>query len=716
MYEDFFGFDRKPFNVTPDPDFIYYSDQHKEALAHMLYGVQERRGFILVTGRVGSGKTTLCRAFMRELGNDTSTALILNSKMEPTELLETIAEDFGIELPEDPSHKDIIDALNDFVLDEYENGRNACVIVDEAQNLSPEALEQLRLLSNLETEKEKLLQIVLSGQPELENILNRSELRQLKQRIAVKSYLTNLEEDETWEYVQHRISMAGDEELRIEIDTDVYPQLYEATGGNPRAINLIGDRMLMAAYIDESHRVEPRHIDEAIDDLSEEVPETEDRNSRVLHRVLSNQESSRLKLLSYFKSLGNSLTGPVAIGAAAAVVTVLLGVVGLNLTNPFSGGISVPAIEGPSETEVNSMADSAVLTDTPVQNRSDTANKTTSVEVQPDTNTDTTPEASSAPGEATDVQSEADNPSGSASPDTPGNPEPAVEESEPEPPAETATGPKIFRQSNYLRTQQVTSDTVLNPLGVKSLDSPDELTPNALNRSLVMGIARYLSYYVAKNEASLNDVDINTLESIDPETSGQRILGEVLSVQALPLNGSRGELLRYRLPAFLQVRHEGLERYVLYLPDEMALWDPVQGWLKSPQYFLPETWSGFGFVLGQASFDMTRLMEYGLTGPRVLALQELLNGAGDYDIPRIDRFGPKTRSSLEDFQRRAGLPVDGVAGPETYLSLLKANNRSITISRSELKTVLEGISGGEKNVADKGSSGQSTEEDDWNVF
>ncbi len=330
MYNDFFEFETDPFNVTPDPDFIFYSDQHKEVLAHMLYGVEERRGFIVVTGRVGSGKTTLCRAFLREIGDRTSTALILNSTMTAPELLESIAEDFGYELPEEARSKEVIDSLNDFLLSEFQEGRNACVIIDESQNLSPDALEQLRLLSNLETEKEKLLQIVLVGQPELGDLLDRPELRQLKQRVALRAHLTNLNEEETREYVRHRIEKASREAPVVHVEEEVFPRLYEVTEGNPRSINLLADRVLMAAYLDDSQVVTLEHLEQGVEDLSGTAPPGDEESVPVPDATARGTDSGG----EDGEGVGGSgrttellLRGSsLLVGSASALVTLVLGI------------------------------------------------------------------------------------------------------------------------------------------------------------------------------------------------------------------------------------------------------------------------------------------------------------------------------------------------------------------------------------------------------
>ena len=252
MYESFFGLKEAPFNVTPDPRFVYFSQQHREALAALLYGVESRRGFIQITGDIGTGKTTLCRALLQKLGGGVHSALVFNPKLSEFELLQTIVEDFGIK-PSGKRKKDYFDALNRFLLDELEKGSNAIVIIDEAQLLSPRALEQVRLLSNLETSTQKLLQIILVGQPELKDLLSRKDLVQLYQRIAIRYHLTALNRQEAEDYLMHRLKVAG--ALNNCFTTDAVDYIYEISKGVPRVMNVLADRTLMAAYAESSKLV-----------------------------------------------------------------------------------------------------------------------------------------------------------------------------------------------------------------------------------------------------------------------------------------------------------------------------------------------------------------------------------------------------------------------------------------------------------------------------
>jgi len=250
MYMDYFRFREEPFNITPDPRFLYMTGQHREALQHLLYGIQQRKGFICLTGEVGAGKTTLCRALLARLGAHYHTALILNPLLTETQLLRAVANEFALK---GKLHDRLgcMDALNRFLLDVSARGRTAVLIIDEAQDMSVRNLELVRLLSNLETERQKLLQIVLVGQPELRKKLARQNLRQLAQRITVRYHLGQMDQGETREYLRHRLAVAQGEqdEPRVRFDDEAVHEIYRFSQGTPRLVNAIGDKALLAGYV-----------------------------------------------------------------------------------------------------------------------------------------------------------------------------------------------------------------------------------------------------------------------------------------------------------------------------------------------------------------------------------------------------------------------------------------------------------------------------------
>ena len=264
MYETYFGLTEPPFNVTPDPRFVFFSQQHREALSALVYGVESRRGFIQITGEIGTGKTTLCRALLQRLDDKVHSALVFNPKLSEFELLQTIVEDFGIK-PGGKKKKDYFDSLNRFLLEELDKGYNAIVIVDEAQLLSPKALEQIRLLSNLETSTQKLLQIILVGQPELRDLLNRKDLVQLFQRITIRYHLSVLTRAEAGEYLDHRMKVAGAQ--RAVFAPDAVDRIYEISAGVPRLMNVLADRALMAAFTQSASFITPDLVNYAYQDL-----------------------------------------------------------------------------------------------------------------------------------------------------------------------------------------------------------------------------------------------------------------------------------------------------------------------------------------------------------------------------------------------------------------------------------------------------------------
>ncbi|MEP6485588.1 MAG: AAA family ATPase [Rudaea sp.] len=267
MYLEFYGLKEAPFSITPDPRYVFLSERHRDALAHLLYGIGKggSGGFVQLTGEVGTGKTTICRLLLEQLPENTRVALVLNPKLSPVELLETICEELKLDVTlVRGSLKGLVDTLNVYLLDAYAQGLRVVLIVDEAQNLSAEALEQVRLLTNLETPRQKLLQIILLGQPELRDELNKPELRQLAQRITARYHLTPLDRDESEAYVRHRLAVAGG--ARNPFSRLGLRELYHRSSGIPRLINVIADRSLMAGFAREQPTIGESLVDRAADE------------------------------------------------------------------------------------------------------------------------------------------------------------------------------------------------------------------------------------------------------------------------------------------------------------------------------------------------------------------------------------------------------------------------------------------------------------------
>lgn len=265
MYLDFYGLKENPFNVTSDPNFLYLSHTHQEALNHLLYGINQRKGFIEITGEIGCGKTTLCRALLSRLDEKTRTSVMFNSSLPESQLLEAIVEDFGVK-PERRGKGAFIKALNSFLLEQLSRGNNAVLIIDEAQNLRLSALETIRMLSNLETEKEKLLQTILVGQPQLKEKLESPNLEQLRQRISVRFHVKALDGSEIPRYIEHRLGVAG-APGKIGFSQEALDLILSYSKGVPRLINLVCDKTLLLGFVREAWMIDAEIVNKSIEEL-----------------------------------------------------------------------------------------------------------------------------------------------------------------------------------------------------------------------------------------------------------------------------------------------------------------------------------------------------------------------------------------------------------------------------------------------------------------
>lgn len=282
MYKEHFGLNETPFSIAPDPHYLYMSDQHREALAHLVYGINSDGGFVLLTGEVGTGKTTVCRCLLEQLPADADVAFILNPALSVGELLGTVCDELGIDYPEgNRSVKTFVDCINAYLLDAHARGRKTVLIIEEAQNLGADVLEQLRLLTNLETNQRKLLQIIMIGQPELREILSHPELRQLAQRITARYHMGPLSRKDVVGYLNHRLAVAGVQKSLF--STSALNELYRRSRGIPRLINIICDRALLGAYVQGQDNVDKRTLSKA----AQEVIGDEKAPRRVLKWALT---------------------------------------------------------------------------------------------------------------------------------------------------------------------------------------------------------------------------------------------------------------------------------------------------------------------------------------------------------------------------------------------------------------------------------------------
>jgi general secretion pathway protein A len=269
VYLEYYGLTEPPFDITPNPRFLFFSPKHREAFNHLLYGIRERKGFVQLTGEVGAGKTTICRAMLEQLGDRFATALILNPVLDADQLMKAVAMEFGLNV-KGMDRLETVAAINQFLLEQANQDRDAVLIIDEAQNLTNELLEQVRLLSNLETDDRKLVQIVLMGQPELRDRLNAFDLRQLRQRITIRYHLRSLTRAEVGQYVHHRLQVSGAKGPPYFTAPALW-RIYRYSQGVPRLVNALCDKCLLAGFVQQRDRIDFRMAGMAIRELEGKI-------------------------------------------------------------------------------------------------------------------------------------------------------------------------------------------------------------------------------------------------------------------------------------------------------------------------------------------------------------------------------------------------------------------------------------------------------------
>lgn len=294
MYEEFFNLSAKPFELVPNPEFLFLSKSHKKALTYLDYGIKERVGFILLTGEIGSGKTTILRNLIKGLGDRVVLSKVFNTRVTSEQLIAMVNEDFGLEV----TGKDrltLLRELNEFLVEQYARGNQPILIIDEAQNLSPDLLEEVRLLSNLETDRSKLLQIILVGQPELRKALHQPELKQLRQRIGISCHLKPLCLEETGSYIHHRLQVAGNRDA-VELPQETIEVIYQFSRGIPRLINIIGDFLMISAFAEQTREISVDLVREVVGELEEDANYwgDEDMEEISTSRALSPRIAERL--------------------------------------------------------------------------------------------------------------------------------------------------------------------------------------------------------------------------------------------------------------------------------------------------------------------------------------------------------------------------------------------------------------------------------------
>ena len=611
MYQAHFQFTQEPFSIAPDPSFLYLSKAHKEALAHLMYGFSHG-GFVLITGEVGTGKTTLLRNLLKQTPSDLDVAFVLNPRLTVRELLETLCQELGV--PYDPQTtqtvKQYIDALNRHLLRTHQLGRSTVVIIDEAQNLSPAVLEQVRLLTNLETDEKKLMRIILVGQPELSELLARQELRQLAQRVTARYHLGSLNREDCYAYVAHRLSRAGGHPQIF--SNGALRRLFRLSKGTPRIINVIADRALLGAYVENQHKVSARTV------------------SRAAREVLGEQSEYRVWLAASLVGLAVAGIGWVYLQPAEPVTSVQ------NSSPP--GKPEQPTASVPAAA-ADKMAASA-----------------------PDTTADTSesPAIAKLEYEAARQENTVDLGSAAAANLQAVNPEPvAAAAATPQPAAAAPTQPPAVDMAAAATTASenllASNVAALPPVG--SAARPAGSTYDLRRQAYAAVFARWgADYLAAANE---------TIPCDFAPSAG---------LQCLSQYGSWSNIEQTDLPVVLELWDDQPAPYHAALThmDDAELTLGVGGsQLRMTQRELRDAWFGAYVVLWQTPPGYRGSIRQGDTHETVGWLRQQLDGVTDQSLTSSnpDYFDETLHDAVVTFQRNEGLIIDGVVGPATWIRL-----------------------------------------------
>jgi general secretion pathway protein A len=624
MYENYFGFKEKPFKLVPNPDYLFLSKSHEEALAHLNYALSQGDGFVEITGEVGTGKTTLCRAFLENLDDDTVAAYIFNPKLGPRQLIKTINDELGIKYNADNT-KDLIDNLNNFLMHQKTLRKKVILLIDEAQNLSKNVLEQLRLLSNLETRKEKLLQIILVGQPELSDILDSHELRQLGQRITLRYHLSPLTFDESIEYIQYRIDIAS-QKSGLKFDRAAYRPIYKYSQGIPRVINIACDRILLTAFGLNKYRITGKIARNSIQELI-------------------NRGVSRKIVRPDWKKIA-ALAGAVIIILAAAIFHQSLRQ-GLKAWFNPAPNRQLEA-EVPEKPLLNALADSnpdGVKDEDPDRVASDDSNQGVSDESVPAAGN----EADPGPIEESDLRA-----------------------------AQGSEIPKPQSSGAEISDESILAAAAAQPQAPGYEAEPD--------RSQNIKLADYLTSMdirASRNSALKDAMDLwqapieiqPYLNSLDDDQAFFRLTAKPKGVFMHRMETSLDMLKRLNLPAILELFPTGSEEpgyltlskidghnFIFGGPDENKV-------VVSDAEQINSYWSGIAYLPWKNFLSIWGTIPQNANDDSIITLKLLLYELGFSDVEINDEYDDWTRRAIEDVQAKYGIPVDGFVGPLTKMVL-----------------------------------------------